>query len=60
MKRWSYMIKIGGTIEEVEESATETIDDIRGVVLESFKPDLQAGVKIDYHSVDISELQSND
>lgn len=64
MKRWTYSIRIDGIVTETSDDngqiMQESIDDIRGVVLESFRPDLQIGVKIESHSITVSELQSND
>jgi hypothetical protein len=59
--KYYYTITYSGYVEEVphdEEAAKpviETIEDIRGVVFESFRPDLQVGVSIEYNFISVTK-----
>jgi hypothetical protein len=56
--RYGFSIRFDGEVDSIRDNdaPTETIDDIRGVVLESFKKDLQAGVSLISDSVSIFNL----
>jgi len=51
--RYGFAIKFAGEVKPIKDSTAleETIDDIRGVILESFKKDLQAGVVVNTENI---------
>ena len=57
MNRYCFSLTISGTVAETKDDsgqiAQESIDDIRGVILESIKMDLQSGVEIVSHRIEV-------
>lgn len=58
--RYHFDLTIRGTVAETKDDngqiAQESIDDIRGVVLESIRMDLQSGVEILSHRIEITDM----
>jgi hypothetical protein len=57
MAKYIYDIHFGGTVDENPDEK-ESLEDIRALILESFRPDLQAGVTLNFNSIVVSELPS--
>jgi hypothetical protein len=55
MIRYDFTVQFAGSVDENTEDEQETLEDIRNLVIESFRPDTRAGVRVGFSSITVSE-----